>query len=259
MATSTAQPNPAFIRVWDIPLRLFHWSLVAAIAVAFLSSDEDSAIADWHVAAGWTAAVLIAFRLAWGFLGSENARFASFVRPSGILPHLRGLRAGHVERTLGHNPAGAIAVLVLLASVAAVAATGYLALQGGEEELHEVVAWGLLALMALHIVAVIATSMLSGENLTRAMVTGRKRAADHPNAQSTTPSSIVGLLVALGIAGALAAVITTFDPSPFSLKDRETSEQMERHTGGFRMQPDADGPGIGRKKHNENSEGDERD
>src|SRR3546814_4168784 len=94
-------------RVWDAPLRLFHWLLVAAITIAFLSSEGDSGIADWHMAAGWTAAVLLVFRLVWGFIGGEHVRRANFVRPSRLLYHVRELVTGHPQRKNGQNPLGA--------------------------------------------------------------------------------------------------------------------------------------------------------
>src|SRR3546814_14016620 len=107
-------------RVWDAPLRLFHWLLVAAITIAFLSSEGDSGIADWHMAAGWTAAVLLVFRLVWGFIGGEHARFANFVRPSRLLSHFLDLLTGHPQSTIGPHPQGAPAVLALPISTGAV-------------------------------------------------------------------------------------------------------------------------------------------
>src|SRR3546814_1430184 len=79
--------------VWDAPLRLFHWLLVAAITIAFLSSEGDCGIADWHMAAGWTAAVLLVFRLVWGFIGGEHARFDTFVRTSRSEEHKSELKS----------------------------------------------------------------------------------------------------------------------------------------------------------------------
>ena len=76
------------VKVWDLPLRLFHWLLVAAIAIAFLSAEEGSPLNQWHVLAGWVAGVLILFRLAWGFVGGEHSRFSDFIRPSRIAHHL---------------------------------------------------------------------------------------------------------------------------------------------------------------------------
>jgi cytochrome b len=211
--------------VWDLPLRLFHWLLVASIAVAFLSSNVGSGLAGWHVASGWAAAVLIVFRLVWGFIGGEHARFINFIRPSHVLSHLMGLATGRAERTVGHNPAGGMAVLLMIGGIAAVVATGWIALQGGEEDLHEVIAWSLLGLIGVHVVAVIATSILSRQNLVCAMVTGRKRAADHPEVRGVRKASPATFLVALVVSGTAVAGIRTLDPEAFSLHRREAAER----------------------------------
>lgn len=226
-----AQPTPTTLTVWDLPLRLFHWLLVASIAVAFLSSDEDSGLANWHIAAGWAAAVLIVFRLVWGIVGGEHARFINFIRPSHALAHLKGLASGKAERTVGHNPAGGMAVLLLIGSIAAVVATGWSALQGGEEDLHEAIAWILLGLVGIHVAAVIATSILSQENLVRAMVTGRKKAADHPEVRRVRSASPAAFLLALVASGAAVAGIRTLDPQAFSLQQREGLEREGAETG----------------------------
>lgn len=221
--------------VWDLPLRLFHWLLVASIAVAFLSSEEDSALAGWHIASGWVAAVLIVFRLVWGIVGSEHARFVNFIRPSQALAHLKGLGSGRAERTVGHNPAGGMAVLLLLGSIAAVVATGWIALRGGEEDLHEGIAWFLLGLIGVHVAAVIATSILSRENLVRAMVTGRKKAADHPEVRRVRTASPAAFMAALVVSGAAIAGIRSIDPQAFSLQPREGVEREggESREGGL--------------------------
>ncbi|WP_262984805.1 cytochrome b/b6 domain-containing protein [Sphingomonas daechungensis] len=79
-----AVPTRQWIRVWDLPLRVFHWALVLTIAVAFLSSEEDSALNDWHVLSGWVAAVLLAFRLVWGFIGESTAAFRTLFDPPAL-------------------------------------------------------------------------------------------------------------------------------------------------------------------------------
>jgi cytochrome b len=116
MATQTLSTSgrPRKIRVWDLPLRLFHWLLVAAITVAFLSSEEGSPLSDWHVASGWFAAVLIVFHIFWGLAGGEHSRWSDFVRPSYLATHFRELARFRPAPTLGHNPLGAVSVLVLL-------------------------------------------------------------------------------------------------------------------------------------------------
>src|SRR3546814_8242464 len=110
--------------VWDCPLRLFHWLMGAAITSAFVSSEGDSGIADWLMAAGWTAVVVLVFLLVGGFIGGEHARFSNFVRPSRLLSHVRELVTGHPQRTIGHNPLGALAVLAMLLATGAVLWTG---------------------------------------------------------------------------------------------------------------------------------------
>lgn len=215
MTNTEARANGS-VRVWDLPTRLFHWLLVAAIAVAFLSSDEDSALTPWHQAAGWAAALLIAFRLVWGFLGGEHARFADFLRPGRLRAHLKGLMAGRPEAEVGHNPLGGLAILGLLGLVAATVVTGALVLQGGEDELHEVVAYGLLALVGVHVAAVLVMSLASRENLVRAMVTGRKPAARHAGARDARPAPFIAFpLAALAIA-ATAYGVTRIDPNAFT-------------------------------------------
>lgn len=229
-ATSTAMPgNPvvstARIRVWDLPVRLFHWSLVAAIALAFLSSEEDSALSDWHTPAGWAAATLIAFRLVWGFVGGEHARFARFVKPSKIGDHLRNLSRGRPEPSAGHNPLGALAVLGLLGLVAATVASGALLAMSGDEDLHEAVAWSLLALIALHVAAVLAMSVLTGENLPRAMVTGDKTADRHPGAADAVPPPAWAAPLAAAAAVGAAGAILLYDPDAFTPGPRDLGGQ----------------------------------
>ena len=212
-----------WIRVWDLPLRLFHWTLVAAIAVAFLSAEEESVLNDWHVLSGWVAAILIAFRLVWGFVGGEHSRFSDFIRPSRLRNHVFGLLRGRREADLGHNPLGAVAVVILLALTAATVWTGAF---GGEtaEELHEVIGWTLLAMIVLHIVAVVVMSVIERENLARAMVTGDKPAERHPGAVNAKPPGSLGAILALVVIAGTAYAILQYDPQAFTLRSAETYE-----------------------------------
>jgi cytochrome b len=215
MAHGIASPKNQ-IAVWDLPVRLFHWTLVVAIVVAFLSSEEDSVLAAWHMTAGWIAAVLIAFRLSWGIVGGKHARFASFVRPGALLPHLRELIRGKAERSVGHNPLGGMAVLALLGGTAAVVWTGVqLTGAGGSEDLHETIAYGLLGLIAVHVIGVIVMSVMTRDNLVRAMVTGRKPAAGFPVQQSERPRALAalagGAVVVMSVLGILRYDKTAFD------------------------------------------------
>lgn len=214
------------VKVWDWPLRLFHWTLVIIIAVAFLSSEEDSPLNQWHVLAGWVAAVLVVFRIAWGFVGGEHSRFFDFVRPSRIVDHISGIARGQKEPTLGHNPLGGIAVLVLLALTGVTVWTGAF---GGEsmEDLHELVAWTLLAMVALHVVAVVVMSLLERENLIRAMITGKKPAAGHPGSSDARRPGALALLIAFIVVLGTAYAIVRYDPQAFTLRSTEAFEDRK--------------------------------
>lgn len=214
---STSNSPKTNLRVWDLPTRLFHWLLVLAVALAFLSSDEDGALGAWHQAAGWAAALLIAFRLVWGFVGGEHARFADFLRPGRIAAHLRAVFGGRTQPELGHNPLGAVAIVAILALVAGAVITGVQMLKGGgEEELHEVVAYGLLALVGAHVAAVVVMSIASRENLVRAMVTGVKPAGRHPGCADARPAPAFALPLAALAAAAVAYGATRIDPQAFT-------------------------------------------
>ena len=167
------------VRVWDPLVRLFHWSLVAAFATAFLAEEGGRV----HDAAGYVVLALIAFRLVWGIVGPGHARFADFVpRPGQLRDYLAGLARGRPARFLGHNPAGAVMIILLLATVFVAAGSGWLMTSdrfwGVEwvEELHEGSAWLALALVGVHVTGVVVSSLVHRENLIRAMITGRKPA-----------------------------------------------------------------------------------
>ncbi len=167
------------VKVWDISIRLFHWSLVIAFALAWISAEEWE---QFHEIVGYTMGGLIAFRIVWGIIGTSHARFCDFIyRPSVIVGYVRDSFALRAKRYIGHNPAGGAMVIALLLSIIAVAASG-IAMTGvmpfsGEwiEEVHEITANMTLLLIALHIVGVIFASFEHRENLVKAMFTGYKR------------------------------------------------------------------------------------
>ena len=216
-------PNET-VKVWDLPLRLFHWTLVLAIAVAFLSSEEDSPLNQWHVLSGWVVAILIVFRLVWGFVGGEHSRFADFLRPSRIGDHLHDLFRGRPQPSLGHNPLGAIAVMVLLALAAATVWTGAFAGEAAED-LHEIIGWSLLAMITLHVAAVVIMSLVGRENLVRAMISGEKPANRHPGARNASPPRAIALIVAAATVIASAYAILQYDRQAFTLRSAESFER----------------------------------
>lgn len=233
----TQSPRVRLIKTWDPGVRLFHWTLVAAIALAFLSSEEDSALSAWHEPAGWVAAVLIAFRLVWGLVGGEHARFANLIRPSRMMGHVRGLFAGRVHASLGHNPLGGVAVVGLLALTGATVFTGVT----GGEDLHEVIAWTLLGMVALHVAAVVAMTFLTRDNLIGAMITGRKKTTHFPDALDAAPPVRLAVpLAVLAVAGSTWAA-TRIDPGAFTPGARaEVGEGAERGEAGESGEADED-------------------
>jgi len=189
------------VLIWDAPVRVFHWLMVFSFVGAYLTAESEG----WrlvHVTLGYTMAGLVAFRLVWGFVGTRHARFASFLRaPAAAARYLRGLLSGQPEPGAGHNPAGALAIVALLAMTVAVSATGwatYNEIGGGWlEELHEVTANAMLAIVGVHLAGVLLGSWLHRENLIGAMVSGRKRARPEDAVRSAWRSVAALMLAAV--------------------------------------------------------------
>lgn len=171
--------RPGTVRVWDPLVRLFHWSLVVAFLTAWLAEAGERV----HDTAGYVVLGLVAFRVVWGFVGTEHARFADFVpTPGGLLAYVGRLLRGRAPRHLGHNPAGGAMIVALLGMVALTAGSGWLMVTdrfwgvGWVEVLHEGAAYATLVLVAGHVTGVLVSGFVHRENLVAAMVTGRKRA-----------------------------------------------------------------------------------
>jgi cytochrome b len=169
------------IRVWDPLVRTFHWTLALSFAVAWLSSKPSGRL---HELAGCIVGVLVLARVAWGFLGSGYARFSQFVQPpAAVAAYLGSIATGSERRFIGHNPAGGAMIVILLASMMATAATGWLlttdAFWGSlaVQRVHSILAHGVLLLVLAHLGGVALASVRHRENLVRAMVVGDKRAA----------------------------------------------------------------------------------
>ncbi|NOT87882.1 MAG: cytochrome B [Lysobacter sp.] len=204
-ATSTTVPSASATKVliWDLPTRLFHWSLAICFAGAWLTSDSERQQL-LHLLFGYSLFGLIGFRIVWGFIGSRYARFGSFFKgPGATLRYLGSMAKRQPEHHVGHNPAGAVAVWLLLGLGLAIAITGWQMVVGsaGEslEEVHEALAIAMLVVVGLHIVGVIVSSVLHRENLPRAMVTGRKSGL-RPEDGIARKSGIVALLLFAALA-----------------------------------------------------------
>lgn len=203
--------NQNTIAVWDIFIRIFHWSLVLAFTVAYFTSEEENA---WHIYAGYAVFGLIIFRILWGIIGSRHARFSDFVRsPGNVYRYIRELRAGSAKHYVGHNPLGGWMVMALLSTLLVVTVSGLkvYAIEEGRgplaanpttltlisaahaedddddgkaemesqdeefwEDIHEGATNFMLVLIALHIAGVVISSKFHRESLVKAMLTGKK-------------------------------------------------------------------------------------
>ena len=172
---------PAAIKIWDPLVRVFHWSLATLFLAAYVTGEDAGQV---HIAAGYAIAGLIALRIVWGFVGPRHARFSNFVQsPRAVLAYLRDVAMFRAPRYLGHNPAGGAMIVGLLVMLSGTAITGYLmttdAFWGakGVEEVHEAFANLTVGLIVFHVIGVVLSSFLHGENLVKSMMTGRKRAS----------------------------------------------------------------------------------
>ena len=169
------------IPVWDPLIRLFHWSLAGAV-IFNLVNNEESLV---HEYTGFAVLGLLAYRLIWGFIGPEHARFSNFVTGHrDVIAYLKGLLSGNSTHYQGHNPAGGWMVILMLVWLAITAGSGALLAtdpfggMGFIEGIHEAFAESLPAIIAIHLAGVLVSSLLHGENLVRAMINGRKKLQD---------------------------------------------------------------------------------
>jgi cytochrome b len=206
------------IRVWDLPTRLFHWSLVASVLwtliTGFVLPDRFFFL---HAYGGYVIIGLIGFRLLWGFIGSRYSRFASFPPSlSAAREHVGKLLSGKHTQHVGHNPLGGLMIYALLGVLLLLTASGLIAWAGEEnqgplvgqvsryvghlfEEFHEGLAFGLIAMIGLHLIGVIGESLLSRINLARSMVTGFKEVVTENLPPEKTSNGKVGLALAMAL------------------------------------------------------------
>jgi cytochrome b len=195
--------DPVRRRIWDLPTRLFHWLLVACVAGAWLTAESET----WrqvHVTLGYSVLLLLVFRVLWGFMGTRHARFSDFVvGPRRIAAHVAGLLKRQPEHVVGHNPLGAVAILLMLGLLLTTALSGWanhLDLGGHWlEELHEGLATGLLGVIGIHLAGVLVASLMERQNLVSAMITGRKRVP--ANIRAVPSRWVVAGVLALMVGG----------------------------------------------------------
>jgi len=181
-----------YTKVWDPFIRIFHWSLVAGLILAYITEDDLLTLHTW---AGYVVLGLVIARILWGLIGSRHARFSDFVfSPRTIIAYLKDTLQLRARRYLGHNPAGGAMVIMMIVSLLVTCVTGvvlYGAEEGagplaglasqfshdwaeGFEEAHEFFANFSLFLVFLHVAGVIVESLLHRENLVRSMIHGNK-------------------------------------------------------------------------------------
>ncbi len=198
-------------RIWDLPLRIFHWALAALAVMAWVSVEimEDL---DLHFQCGYGILGLMLFRLIWGFIGPEHARFGAFVKgPSAVLAYLRGDTSNYRG---GHTPLGALSVLLLLAVVGLQATTGLFTddeyyyfgplnsyvsdeVVGIMSNLHHLNVNIIFGAIALHLAAIAYYRIVKKENLVTPMVTGKK--FDSAKSFSAIPHSQLGLAIVIAL------------------------------------------------------------
>ena len=206
------------IKLWDLPIRLFHWLLVILIIAAVISAKIGGNAMDWHGRFGLAILGLLSFRIVWGCIGSHHSRFTSFLPPpASVLAYLRGQWHG-----IGHNPLGALSVFGLLALICLQVATGLfsnddIAFQGplfnliGKQlsdkatGIHELIISGLIALIVLHLCALAFYTFVKKESLVKPMITGWKDVPPEAARQSESTKGggaiafVIALLIALAV------------------------------------------------------------
>lgn len=212
------------ITIWDLPLRIFHWSLVGLVAAAIISGEIGGNALEWHVTIGLAILALLLFRVLWGFAGGTHAKFSNFVPgPQKILTYLKG----HGEKPVGHNPVGALSVIAMLLVLLLQAVTGlfsnddiltegplYALVSKDTSDfltyIHTVNQYVMYALLALHAGAIIYYRLVKREDLVRPMVTGRKQVAHTvSDVHAGSVGSVRNATLLLAASAALVWVIAT--------------------------------------------------
>jgi cytochrome b len=215
------------IRVWDLPVRLFHWVLVALIVASVVTQKVGGNAMEWHFRAGYAVLTLIVFRLVWGLIGSRYARFSSFFpAPSTVTAYLRNTKQGLSEKYLGHNPLGSLSVIALLGTVLAQAISGMfanddIASEGPlvkfiSKELSDSFTWFhkdisanlLYVLIGLHVLAIAYYYFAKKKNLVTPMITGDQQVGfDAPAANDSAGMRLLAAVILALCAGAVYFVI----------------------------------------------------
>lgn len=216
---------PHRVRVWDLPTRVFHWLLVAAVTGLVITGNVGGQAMVWHSRLGYAVLALLLFRLVWGFVGGHWSRFSSFLyAPSSVVAYLRG--RAHPDHLIGHSPLGAGAVFAMLLVLLAQVGTGLVS----DDEISftgplnrfvstskglaatwyhkQIGQWLVIGLVVLHIAAILYYLLRKRENLVRPMLAGDKELAAPATASRDDTVTRVAALVVLALAaGAVTWVV----------------------------------------------------
>lgn len=202
-------------RVWDLPLRLFHWTLVILVAVSLYTGITGGfKEMDYHMLSGYAILALILFRIVWGFVGSHHARFHNFFRPGQLVTYSRQVLDRPGIKTIGHNPLGALSIFALILSLGVQAGTGLFAnddifLEGplvhlvGDEwsdqltTIHHFNAKVLYGLIGLHLTAILLYELYKGQRLLLPMITGRKEIEEGQEVTATAANPVREILTSV--------------------------------------------------------------
>jgi cytochrome b len=206
------------ILAWDAPVRLFHWLLAGLVVLSYATGKVGGEWLEWHMRSGYAILALLLFRIAWGFAGSQTARFAHFVRgPAAALAYVRTIAARGRERVAGHNPLGGWAVLAMLAALLVqatsglfvddeIATRGPLVVKASEatvsrmSALHSSNEWLVVGLVALHVAAIATYRFALGIDLVRPMWNGHLETAAPVAPPAVRPAWLAAVLMALAAA-----------------------------------------------------------
>jgi len=220
------------IPIWDLPTRLFHWSLVLVLAGSWITHELGLEWTRVHMWFGYTALTLVLFRIIWGFVGPAHARFSNFLAGAvRTREYVRAWREGSPPKYTGHNPLGGWAIVAMLVSIVIQAVTGmfntddimysgpwhWTASKGVAEaahEIHEINFNVLLGLIALHLAAIASYWLRWRRNLVTPMFTGRKAVGDADPSAAIMGNRLVIAAVALGVAAATVWLVVAMAPSP---------------------------------------------
>jgi cytochrome b len=208
-------------RIWDLPTRLFHWTLAALVAFSVVTVKLGGFWMDWHMRSGYAILTLVLFRVLWGFAGNRYARFSNFIRPPAVIvDYLRG----RVAHGAGHSPLGALSVVAMLAVMMLQASTGLFSNDGNFTEgplakfvsgalgervstVHRWGEWAIYALVGLHLAAVAYYSAFRSLGLVRPMITGDRAGLDAPPGEDGGALRLRALVLAALAAGLVAWIV----------------------------------------------------